>query len=173
MTVTSSRRPVTRRKEMVGTRGLEPLTSTVSRYRSTSRPLILKGLIAGRTGKTGTNGPICYQIATKITASGFRAEPWGISPFTSDERCCCHMSTTLTVAPLYRGVLMTTDLFPQGKHARYFTVEERRERFLASKAKALAGEPIDADNSTTWHEVNDPPTSQQHQQKPVAVRSGT
>jgi hypothetical protein len=35
------------------------------------RPLVLKGLIAGRTGKTGINGAICYQIATKITASGF------------------------------------------------------------------------------------------------------
>jgi len=46
---------------------------------------------------------------------------------------------------------------------RHFTVEERRERFLASQAKALAGEPIDADDSTAWHEVDHPLTSQQRE----------
>jgi hypothetical protein len=56
---------------------------------------------------------------------------------------------------------MTTDSFSNGKHPRYFTAEERRERFLASRAKALAGKPIDADDSTAWPEVNDPLTSQQ------------
>ncbi len=48
-----------------------------------------------------------------------------------------------------------------GKRPRFFTAEEAREKFLAARAKDLAGEPIDADDSTAWHEVNDPLTSQQ------------
>jgi hypothetical protein len=56
---------------------------------------------------------------------------------------------------------MATDLCANGKHPRNFTAEERRERFLASKAKILAGEPIDADDSTSWHEVDHPLTGQQ------------
>jgi hypothetical protein len=66
-------------KEMVGTRRLELLTSTVS---SGSRSLILKGLITGGTGRTVILGAICYQIATKNMASGLGAESWGIGPFT-------------------------------------------------------------------------------------------
>src|ERR1700730_10976056 len=65
---------------MVGTRRLELLTSTVS---SSSRPLTLKELITGGTGRTVILGAICYQIATKNMASGFGAESWGIGPFTS------------------------------------------------------------------------------------------
>jgi hypothetical protein len=57
---------------------------------------------------------------------------------------------------------MATDLFPKAKHPRNFTAEERREKFLASKAKALAGERIDVDDSTEWHEVDHLLTSQQH-----------
>jgi hypothetical protein len=67
-----------RLKEMVGTRRLELLTSTVS----SSRPLTQKDLITGGTGRTVILGAICYQIATKNTASVFGAESWGISPFT-------------------------------------------------------------------------------------------
>jgi hypothetical protein len=52
-------------------------------------------------------------------------------------------------------------MFVNGKHPRNFTAGERRERFLAFKAKALAGEPIDVDDAITWHEVDDPPTGQQ------------
>ena len=48
-----------------------------------------------------------------------------------------------------------------GKHPRFFTAEEAREKFQAARAKDLAGEPIDADDPTEWHEVDDPPTSQQ------------
>ena len=55
---------------------------------------------------------------------------------------------------------MATDLLVNSKHPRNFTAEERRERFLAYKAKALAGEPIDADD-TTWNEVDEPLTRQQ------------
>ena len=47
------------------------------------------------------------------------------------------------------------------QHPRYFTAEERRERFLAGRAKDLASEPIDAEDSTVWHEVDNPLTSQQ------------
>jgi hypothetical protein len=65
---------------------------------------------------------------------------------------------------------MTTDLFPKGKHPRNFTAEERRERFLAHRVKALAGEPIEVDDSTAWHEVNEPLTSRQRKQIPDAVR---
>jgi len=56
---------------------------------------------------------------------------------------------------------MATDLWANGKHSRNFTTDERRERFLASKAIVLAGEPIDADDSTVWHEVDHPLTGQQ------------
>ena len=37
---------------------------------------------------------------------------------------------------------MATDVSVKSKHPRNFTAEERRERFLASAAKALAGKPI-------------------------------
>lgn len=67
---------------------------------------------------------------------------------------------------------MATDVFVNGKHPRYFTAKERRERFLAGRAKALAGEPIDVDDSTAWHEVDHPLTIKQHQQIPDAVRNG-
>lgn len=63
---------------------------------------------------------------------------------------------------------MATDLCVNGKHPRNFTAEERRERFVASKAKALAGEPIDVDDATSWHEVDDPPTGQQRKLIPVS-----
>jgi hypothetical protein len=53
---------------------------------------------------------------------------------------------------------MTTDLFPKYKHPRNFTAEERREKFLAYKARGLAGEPICGDDSTVWHEVDEPLT---------------
>jgi hypothetical protein len=56
---------------------------------------------------------------------------------------------------------MTTDSFSNDKHPRNFTAEEAREKFLAARAKGLAGEPIDPDDSTVWHEVDDPLTSQQ------------
>jgi hypothetical protein len=49
----------------------------------------------------------------------------------------------------------------KGKHPRFFTPEEAREKFLAARAKDLAGEPIDADDSTAWHEVDNPLTSRQ------------
>jgi hypothetical protein len=68
---------------------------------------------------------------------------------------------TPTTAPLHRGVPMATNSFLNGKHPRYFTAEEGRERFLASRVKALVGEPINADDSTAWHEVDEPLTSQQ------------
>jgi hypothetical protein len=58
---------------------------------------------------------------------------------------------------------MATDLCANGKHPRDFRAEERREGFLASKAKALAGDPIDADDSTEWHEVDHPLTVQQRE----------
>jgi len=58
-------------KEMVGTRRLKLLTSTVS---NSSRPLTQKELITGGTGRTVILGAICYQIATKNMASGFGAE---------------------------------------------------------------------------------------------------
>lgn len=56
---------------------------------------------------------------------------------------------------------MATDSFSKGKHPRFFTAEEAREKFLAARAKDLAGEPIEADDSTVWHEVDNPLTSQQ------------
>jgi hypothetical protein len=65
-------------KEMVGTTGLEPATSTVS---SSSRPLTQKELITGGTGRTVILGAICYQIATKTWQVGSGAESWGIGPF--------------------------------------------------------------------------------------------
>jgi hypothetical protein len=55
---------------------------------------------------------------------------------------------------------MATDS-SKGRHPRFFTAEEAREKFLAARAKALAGEPIDAADSTAWHEVDNPPTSRQ------------
>jgi hypothetical protein len=58
---------------------------------------------------------------------------------------------------------MATDQCANGKHPRDFTAEERRERFLASKAKALAGEPINAIDSTEWHQVDHPLTVQQRE----------
>ena len=64
---------------------------------------------------------------------------------------------------------MATDLCVNGKHPRNFTAEERRERFLASKAKILAGEPIEADDSTEWHEVNHPLTSPQREMIPIST----
>jgi hypothetical protein len=64
-------------KEMVGTRRLKLLTSTVS---NSSRPLAQKELITGGTGRTVILGAICYEIATKNMASGFGAESWGIGP---------------------------------------------------------------------------------------------
>jgi len=56
---------------------------------------------------------------------------------------------------------MATDSFSKDKHPRSFTAEEAREKFLVPRAKDLAGEPIDADDSTVWHEVGDSLTSQQ------------
>jgi hypothetical protein len=56
-------------KEMVGTRRLELLTSTVSKQYS-SRPLTQKELITGGTGRTVILGAICYQIATKTWQVG-------------------------------------------------------------------------------------------------------
>ncbi len=56
---------------------------------------------------------------------------------------------------------MASDAFSKDKHPRSFTAEEAREKFLTARAKDLAGEPIDADDSTAWHEVDDPLTSQQ------------
>jgi hypothetical protein len=56
---------------------------------------------------------------------------------------------------------MATDQFPKAKLPYNFSAEERRERFLVSKAKVLAGERIDVDDSTGWHEVDHPLTSQQ------------
>jgi hypothetical protein len=58
---------------------------------------------------------------------------------------------------------MKTNLFMNGKPPRDWTAEERRERFLASTAQALAGEPIDADDSTPWYEVDDPLTSDERE----------
>lgn len=58
---------------------------------------------------------------------------------------------------------MKTNLFANGKHPRYWTTEERIERFLAASAQALAGEPIDADDLTAWHEVDDPLTGHQRE----------
>ena len=63
---------------------------------------------------------------------------------------------------------MATDLCANGKHPRNFTAEERREKFLASKATALAGEPIAPADSTVWHEVDHPLTSQQRDMIPVS-----
>jgi hypothetical protein len=42
--------------------------------------LILKQLMAGRTGKTGINSANCYQIATKLNEWDRGADSWGISP---------------------------------------------------------------------------------------------
>jgi hypothetical protein len=67
-----------RLRNMVGTRRLELLTSTVS---SSSRQLTLKELITGGTGRTVILGAICYQIATKTWQVGSGAESWGIGPF--------------------------------------------------------------------------------------------
>ena len=57
----------------------------------------------------------------------------------------------------------------QSYSTRNITAEERRERFLASKAKALAGAPIDIDDSTAWHEVDEPLTSEQRELTSDAV----
>ncbi|MDR3749160.1 MAG: hypothetical protein P4M04_13600 [Acidobacteriota bacterium] len=65
---------------------------------------------------------------------------------------------------------MATDVSVKSKHPRNFTAEERRERFLASTAKALAGKPIGAGDSTAWHEVNEPLTSRQRKLIPHALR---
>jgi len=65
---------------------------------------------------------------------------------------------------------MATDEFVNGKHPRNFTAEERREKSLASKAKALVGEPIDADDPSIWHEVDEPLTSRQRKIIPHALR---
>ena len=46
--------------------GIEPATSSMPWRYHGSRSLILKQLMAGRTGKTGINSAICYQIATKL-----------------------------------------------------------------------------------------------------------
>jgi hypothetical protein len=66
---------------------------------------------------------------------------------------------------------MATDLCVNGKHPRNFTAEERREKFLAHKARVLAGEPIDVDDSTVWQEVDHPLTSQQRHLIPVSKES--
>jgi hypothetical protein len=58
---------------------------------------------------------------------------------------------------------MATDLCENGKHPRNFTAEERREKFLAYKARVLAGEPIGGDDSTAWHEVDEPLTVRQRE----------
>jgi hypothetical protein len=51
---------------MVDLAGIEPATSSMPWKYQGSRSLILKQLMAGRTGKTGINSAICYQIATKL-----------------------------------------------------------------------------------------------------------
>jgi hypothetical protein len=86
-------------KEMVGTWGLEPQTSTVS---NSSRRLTQKELITGGTGRTVILGAICYQIATKNMASGFGAESWGIGPFTSHLNNLVFASRVLTRSGLWR-----------------------------------------------------------------------
>jgi hypothetical protein len=63
-------------KRMVGTWGLEPQTSTVSKPAIDS-----KGVNNRRTGRTVILGAICYQIATKTWQVGSGAESWGIGPF--------------------------------------------------------------------------------------------
>jgi hypothetical protein len=45
-----------------------------------SRPLTLKELMTGETGRTVILGAICYQIATKNMTSGFGAEFVGDRP---------------------------------------------------------------------------------------------
>jgi hypothetical protein len=67
---------------------------------------------------------------------------------------------------------MKTNLFKKVKHPRYSTAEERVERFLASTAEALAGEPVDAHDSTAWYEVDDPLTSYQRELISNVVREG-
>ena len=66
--------------KMVDLVGIEPTTSSMPWNRQGGRPLILKQLMAGQTGKTGTNSAICYQIATKLNEWDRRADSWGISP---------------------------------------------------------------------------------------------
>jgi hypothetical protein len=75
-------RGVKRLENMVGTRRLELLTSTVS----SSRPLTQKGVITGGTGRTVILGAICYQIATKTWQVGSGLNRGGIGPFTVKQR---------------------------------------------------------------------------------------
>jgi hypothetical protein len=102
-------------ENMVGTRRLELLTSTVS----SSRPLTQKELITGGTGRTVILGAICYQIATKNMASGFGAESWGIGPFTSHLNnliFACGVTYALRVLALPQKATsaLPTDISPLG-----------------------------------------------------------
>src|SRR5271166_6872480 len=67
-------------RDLVDLVGIEPTTSSMPWKYQGSRPLILKQLMAGWTGKTGINSAICYQIATKLNEWERRADSWGISP---------------------------------------------------------------------------------------------
>jgi hypothetical protein len=68
-------------KEMVGTRRLELLTSTVSRLRCGSRPLTQKELITEGTGRTAILGAICCQIASKTCKWVWGLNRGGSAPF--------------------------------------------------------------------------------------------
>ena len=74
---------------MVDLVGIEPTTSSMPWKCQGSRPLILKKLMAGQTGKTGINSAVCYQIATKPDEWDQGADSWGDQPFTSIERRSC------------------------------------------------------------------------------------
>jgi hypothetical protein len=51
---------------MVGTAGFEPATATHIEWLRTGALLTAKELEAGKVGKTGKIGDICYQSATKF-----------------------------------------------------------------------------------------------------------
>jgi hypothetical protein len=64
---------------MVDLVGIEPTTSSMP-WKYQGRPLLTaKDLQAGRVGKTGKIGAICYQNATKIESGSNGADLWGIS----------------------------------------------------------------------------------------------
>jgi hypothetical protein len=62
---------------------------------------------------------------------------------------------------------MTDNLFQIGENPRYWTAEQRREKFMAWKAR-LASEPSNPFDLDVWHPVDDPMTSEQFDEFPDA-----
>jgi hypothetical protein len=56
---------------------------------------------------------------------------------------------------------MPDNLFQIGENPRYWTLEQRREKFSDWKARQLASDPSNPFDLAVWHPVDDPMTSEQ------------